>query len=79
MAARQDMTDRDTADQDTVDQAELLSSLRLAGIALISAIVTATVVIGVGGVWIERSGVEPSVRGVEAAPRTPVQLIRTSG
>lgn len=88
MAARQDRTSDDCTGHDNdhghSDQVELLSGLRLAAIALLSAVVTATVVISVGGTWMERSGLQPSGlershRGSAAEARTPVRLIRTSG
>jgi len=56
------------------DQDEIARGLRLAAVAVVSAIVTATVVIGAGNAWLSRS--LPTSRDV-ASP-TP-QLIQTSG
>lgn len=59
-------------DQDRADRSELAHGLRLAAIALASAVVTATVVIGVGGAWLDHNA-----QG--AATAAPPQLIRTVG
>jgi len=56
------------------DQDEIARGLRLAAVAVVSAIVTATVVIGAGNAWLSRS---PPTSSDVASP-TP-QLIQTSG
>lgn len=61
-------------DNDTADRNDLSHGLRLAAIALASAVVTATVVIGVGGAWLDHQGHVPS-----AATMEPPRLIRTAG
>lgn len=53
------------------DEHEMAQGLRLAAVAVISAVITATAVIGAGHVWISRS-IQPA-----ADERLP--LIRTSG
>lgn len=56
----------------------LAAGLRLAAIALASAVVTATVVIGAGGAWLDR--VQPAASSHAATQIEPTaQLIRTSG
>lgn len=55
-----------------LDHHELIRGLRLAAIAVVSALVTATLVIGAGSVWLMRlDGVHQN--------RTDVQLVLTSG
>lgn len=48
-------TDHDRIAHEGADAADLTHGLRLASIALVCAMVTATVVIGIGGVWLDRS------------------------
>ncbi len=43
------------------DHRDLMHGLRLAAIALVSAVVTATLMIGVGGALIERSATSPAL------------------
>lgn len=50
---------------------EMAQGMRLAAVAVVSAVLTATVVIGVGQFWI--------VRSVHAAPAAQPPLIRTVG
>jgi len=57
-----------------VDNGELAQGLRLAVIALASAVLTATVVIGVGGAWLDSSDSR-----VPSHVEAPVRLVRTSG
>ncbi|CAN5128521.1 hypothetical protein BH09PSE1_BH09PSE1_23820 [soil metagenome] len=63
-----------SASHDATEHDELAQGLRLAALALASAVMTATIVIGVGGAWLDRSGhaAKPSVEA-------PVPLIRTLG
>ena len=53
------------------DQDEIARGLRMAAVAVISAIVTATVVIGAGEAWLSRA---PA-----SGPSSSPQLILTSG
>ncbi len=56
----------------------LAAGLRLAAIALASAVVTATVVIGAGGAWLDR--IQPAASSTASTPaEQTAQLIRTSG
>jgi hypothetical protein len=59
-------------DQDKADRMELAHGLRLAAIALTSAVVTASLVIAVGGAWLDHNAHGPATA---AAP----PLIRTAG
>ncbi|CAN5449156.1 hypothetical protein BH10PSE1_BH10PSE1_06670 [soil metagenome] len=59
---------------DDEDQQALAHGLRLAVIAIVSAVMTATLVIGVGGAWLDRGGHTSTI-----PVQTPGQLIRTSG
>ena len=63
---------------DGEERVELAAGLRLAAIALASAVVTATVVIGAGGVWLDRT--QPAASSPLASQAEPAaRLIRTSG
>ena len=63
---------------DGEERLALTAGLRLAAIALASAVVTATVVIGAGGAWLDR--IQPAASSTASTPAEPTaQLIRTSG
>ena len=63
---------------DGEERVALAAGLRLAAIALASAVVTATVVIGAGGAWLDR--IQPAASNQAVALTEPTaQLIRTSG
>ena len=63
---------------DGEERVALAAGLRLAAIALASAVVTATVVIGAGGAWLDRT--QPAASSLPASQAEPsAQLIRTSG
>ena len=63
---------------DGEERVALAAGLRLAAIALASAVVTATVVIGAGGAWLDRlHSTASSTASIPAEPTA--QLIRTSG
>jgi hypothetical protein len=57
------------------DQEEMAQGLRLAAVALVSAILTATAVIGAGQFWLARS--TPSTSA--AVPTEQALLVRTAG
>lgn len=52
-------SDHDPINTDRADVVELTRGVRLAAIALVSAVVTATLVIGIGGAWLDRSAHAP--------------------
>lgn len=58
--------DQDQAASNRIEAVELVRGLRLAGLAMLSAIVTATVVIGVGGAWIDRSARSAQTSALQA-------------
>lgn len=53
------------------DEQEMAKGMRLAAVAVVSAIVTATAVIGAGQFWISKSA--------DMGPSDPSLLIRTAG
>lgn len=53
------------------DEQEIARGMRLAAVAAVSAIITATAVIGAGQFWISRS--------IATTPSDPSLLIRTAG
>jgi hypothetical protein len=63
------------------DLEEMANGLRLAAVAVVSAVITAVAVIGAGQVWLARSA--PAASGAAAAPlNAPVEqavLVRTAG
>jgi hypothetical protein len=58
------------------DQEELAQTLRLAAVAVVSAVVTATAVIGAGQFWIARSAHAVSA---SVTPSEAPLLVRTAG
>lgn len=65
--------DHNRADRDLSERADLVRGLGLAAIAAASAAVTATLVIGIGGVWLDRSG--PLASPAEASPVSRVMSV----
>lgn len=61
-------------DPDGADRQELTQSLRLVAIAVASAAMTATIVIGVGGAWLDRSE-----HRVSTSIGASVRVIQTAG
>ena len=62
------------------DLEEMANGLRLAAVAVVSAVITAVAVIGVGQVWLARSA--PAASGAAAPLNAPVEqavLVRTAG
>ena len=59
-----------------LDPRDLANGLRVTAVALLSAAVTATLVIGVGGAWI---GHRQGASSQTAAPASSDFLVRTSG
>ena len=60
------------ADRQDADRQDIERGLKLAAVAIVSALVTASVVIGVGEAWLSRSA-------AEAASPSGAVLIRTAG
>jgi len=61
------------------DQQEMAQGLRLAAVALISAVITATAVIGAGQFWLARSAHAAPVATVASTPDGRAVLVRTAG
>jgi hypothetical protein len=60
------------------DLEEMAQGLRLAAVAVVSAVITAVAVIGVGQVWLARTAVAPSAASAPASAEQAV-LVRTAG
>jgi flagellar basal body-associated protein FliL len=58
----------DPTASDGADAVELMRGFRLAAIALVSAVVTATLVIGIGGAWLDRSAQAAQASVDQTAP-----------
>ena len=58
------------------DSEDIARGLKMAAVAVMSAIITASVVIGVGEVWLSRTAAEGASNGASASDGP---LIRTSG
>jgi hypothetical protein len=58
------------------DQQEMVQGLRLAAVALVSAVLTASAVIGAGQFWLSRSAHAVSAA---SAPTEQAVLVRTAG
>ena len=56
------------------DQQEMAQGFQLAAVAVVSAVITATVVIGAGQIWLARSAHAAVVVPIEGA-----RLLRTTG
>ena len=60
-------THKDQIAQDDLDAVTWARAIRLAGIALVSAVLTATLVIGMGGAWLDRSA-QAAIADIPSGP-----------
>ncbi len=67
-------SNHDPISADRADAVELTRGIRLAAIALVSAVVTATLVIGLGGAWLEQSA-----HASQASANGALPVQRTAG